>query len=63
MTFEEAFDYMRSLSSMKEETIREILNERTKTPGEEFQIADEDSATSFQIRYTEADGYTIDALF
>ncbi len=63
MTFEEAFDYMRSLSSMKEERIREVLNEQSQTVGSEIILADEDSGTSFQIRYTATDGFIIDALF
>ena len=62
MTFEEAFDYMRSLSSFGEEKIREVLTEHSK-PGSDHILKDEDSNTSFQIRYTEQDGYIIDALF
>ena len=62
MTFEEAFDYMRSLSSFGEEKIREVLSEQSK-PGADYILKDEDSNTSFQIRYTEQDGYIIDALF
>ena len=63
MTFEEAFDYIRSLSSMNEEDIRVVLNERSHQPGTEFKLADENSGMSFLIRYTDADGYNIDAVF
>ena len=63
MTFEEAFDYVRSLSSLKEDRIREVLNERAREPDTEFTLLDEDSGTSFQIRYTQADGFRIDAIF
>jgi len=62
MTYEEAFDYIRSISSMKEEQIREALEERMKETGESV-LADEDSGTSFQIRFNSADGFTIDAIF
>ena len=63
MTFEEAFDYLRSLSSLGEEKIREVLTEHSKQFGSEYVLQDEDSNTSFQIRYTEKDGFIIDALF
>jgi len=62
MTYEEAFDYIRSISSMKEGKIREALEERMKEAGESV-LADEDSGTSFQIRFDNADGFTIDAIF
>lgn len=63
MTNEEAFDYIRSISSIEENKIRDVLAERSKEPGSEYILKDEDSGTSFQIRYTEQDGFTIDALF
>ena len=63
MTFEEAFDYIRSLSGFGEEKIREVLTENSQTSGSEYILKDEDSNTSFQIRYTEKDGFIIDALF
>jgi hypothetical protein len=63
MTNEEAFDYIRSLSSIEEDKIREVLTERSKEAGSEYILKDEDSGTSFQIRYNEQDGFTIDALF
>ena len=63
MTNEEAFDYIRSISSIEEDKIREVLTERAKEAGSEYILKDEDSGTSFQIRYTEQDGFTIDALF
>jgi hypothetical protein len=62
MTFEEAFDYLRSLSSFNEEKIREVLTERSEKVGE-YILKDEDSGTNFDIRYTEKDGFIIDALF
>jgi hypothetical protein len=62
MTFEEAFDYLRSLSSFNEDKIREVLKERSGTVGE-YILKDEDSGTNFDIRYTEKDGFIIDALF
>jgi hypothetical protein len=63
MTFEEAFDYLRSLSSLSEDKIREVLTERSATEASEFILKDEDSGTNFDIRYTEKDGFIIDALF
>jgi len=63
MTHEEAFDYIRSLSSIEEDKIRDVLAERSKESGSEYILKDEDSNTSFQIRYTEQDGFIIDALF
>ena len=63
MTFEEAFDYLRSLSGMKEDAIRNLLNERIQEPGTEFIVVDEDSGTSFKVLYTEADGYSVEAIF
>ena len=63
MSFEEAFDYIRSLSSLNEERIKEILNERSQEPDQEFILSDEDSGTSFHIRFTQTDGFTIDAVF
>ncbi len=63
MTYEEAFDYMRSLSSFGEDKIREVLTEHSQQTGSDFILKDEDSNTSFQIRYTEQDGFIIDALF
>ena len=63
MTFEEAFDYLRSLSSLTEEKIREVLTERSEISGSEYLLKDEDSGTNFDIRYSEQDGFTIDALF
>jgi hypothetical protein len=63
MTYEEAFDYIRSLSSFGEEKIREVLQEHSQTSGSEYILKDEDSNTSFQIRYTEQEGFIIDALF
>jgi hypothetical protein len=62
MTFEEAFDYIRSLSSFSEDKIREVLKERSGTAGE-YILKDEDSGTNFDIRYTDKDGFIIDALF
>ena len=62
MTFEEAFDYLRSLSSFNEDKIREVLTERSGAVGE-YMLKDEDSGTNFDIRYTEKDGFIIDALF
>jgi len=63
MTFEEAFDYIRSLSSLNEEAIRTVLNERSRQPGSEFTLADENSGMSFLIRFTDVDGYNIEAVF
>ena len=63
MTFEEAFDYLRSLSSLNEEKIREVLTERSAISGSEYILKDEDSGTNFDIRYTDQDGFIIDALF
>jgi len=63
MTFEEAFDYLRSLSSLNEEKIREVLTERSGISGSEYILKDEDSGTNFDIRYSDQDGFTIDALF
>ena len=63
MTFEEAFDYLRSLSSFSEDKIREVLTERSEVVGSEYILKDEDSGTNFDIRYTEQDGFIIDALF
>ena len=63
MTFEEAFDYIRSLSSMKEDSIREVLQERSGLAGSEFLLADEDSGMKFNIKYTNEDGFIVDALF
>ena len=63
MTFEEAFDYLRSLSSFSEDKIREVLTERSGVVGPEYILKDEDSGTNFDIRYTEQDGFIIDALF
>ena len=63
MTYEEAFDYLRSLSSFGEEKIRDVLTQHSQKPGSEDVVPDEDTNTSFQIRYTEKDGFTIDALF
>jgi len=63
MTFEEAFDYIRSLSSMNEEAIKDVLNERSQKPDSEFTLSDENSGTSFNILYTQADGFKIDAIF
>jgi hypothetical protein len=63
MTFEESFDYIRSLSSMDEESIKTVLNERMSQPNSEYMLVDENSGTSFQIRYNNDDGFTIDAIF
>jgi hypothetical protein len=63
MTYEEAFDYIRSISSIQEDRIRDVLTERSNESGSEYILKDEDSNTSFQIRYTEKDGFIIDALF
>lgn len=63
MTNEEAFDYIRSLSSIDEDRIRAVLAEHSKESGSEYILKDEDSGTSFEIRYNEQDGFTIDALF
>lgn len=63
MTFEEAFDYLRSLSSLSEDKIREVLKEQSGTSGSEYILKDEDSGTNFDIRFTERDGFIIDALF
>ena len=63
MTFEEAFDYLRSLSSLSEDKIREVLTERSASDTSEFLLKDEDSGTNFDIRYSEKDGFIIDALF
>jgi hypothetical protein len=63
MTYEEAFDYLRSLSSFGDEKIREVLTEHSKPSVSDFILKDEDTNTSFQIRYTEQDGYIIEALF
>jgi|GEM_PF-3422507 len=63
MTFEEAFDYLRSLSSLGEDKIREVLTERSGAADSEYLLKDEDSGTNFDIRYTEKDGFIIDALF
>ena len=63
MTFEEAFDYIRSLSSMNEDAIKDVLNERSQKPDSEFTLSDENSGTSFNILYTQADGFKIDAIF
>ncbi|MCI0412541.1 hypothetical protein L0222_07030 [bacterium] len=63
MTNEEAFDYIRSLSSLEEDKIREVLAAQSKQSGSEYILKDEDSSTSFQIRYNEQDGFIIDALF
>jgi hypothetical protein len=63
MTFEEAFDYLRSLSSFSEDKIREVLKERSGVTDTEYLLKDEDSGTNFDIRYTEQDGFIIDALF
>lgn len=63
MTFEEAFDYLRSLSSLSEDKIRDVLKERSGMGDSEYILKDEDSGTNFDIRYSEKDGFTIDALF
>lgn len=63
MTFEESFDYIRSLSSMDEESIKQVLNQRMSEPNSEYTLTDENSGQSFQIRYTTEDGFTIDAIF
>jgi hypothetical protein len=63
MTYEEAFDYIRSLSSFGEDRIKEVLSEHSQKSGSESIVKDEDSNTSFQIRYTEKEGFIIDALF
>lgn len=63
MTFEESFDYIRSLSSMDEESIKQVLNQRMTEPNSEYTLTDENSGQAFQIRYTTEDGFTIDAIF
>jgi hypothetical protein len=63
MTFEESFDYIRSLSSMDEESIQKVLKERMTQPNSEYTLTDENSGQSFQIRYSSEDGFTIDAIF
>ena len=62
MTYEEAFDYIRSLSSMREGAIKEVLDQRIKEKGE-FKLSDEDSGAAFLIRYDDSNGFTIDAVF
>jgi hypothetical protein len=63
MTFEESFDYIRSLSSMDEESIQKVLKERMTQPNSEYTLTDENSGQSFRIRYSSEDGFTIDAIF
>jgi hypothetical protein len=63
MTFEESFDYIRSLSSMDEESIQKVLKDRMTQPNSEYTLTDENSGQSFQIRYSSEDGFTIDAIF
>jgi hypothetical protein len=63
MTFEESFDYIRSLSSMDEESIKQVLNQRMNEPNSDYTLTDENSGQSFQIKYTREDGFTIDAIF
>lgn len=62
MTYEEAFDYIRSLSSMRDAAIKEVLDERVKEKGE-YRLSDEDSGAAFLIRYDDSNGFTIDAVF